>query len=111
MIRDTFDKFHERDDRGLFGDNESSARRRGRRGTGASDLHDLALVQHHETDRAVLVSADGDEARAVWLPKSRVEIERKQEFVIGKAKGGQKIRLPSVTVTVPEALAVEKGLL
>lgn len=67
-----------------------------------SDLIDLALVIHHETrvgedgQGAVLVSDDGDRRKAVWLPKAAVEIER---------KGGV-----DVVVTLPERLAIEKGL-
>ncbi len=67
-----------------------------------SDLIDLALVIHHETRPgeadlgAVLVSETGDRRKAVWLPKEAIEIER---------KGGV-----TVVVTLPERLAIEKGL-
>lgn len=61
-----------------------------------SDLHDLELQLHHETDRAILVSDDGDAANGVWLPKSVIEFEK-----IGKGR---------VIVTLPEWLAVERGL-
>ena len=59
-------------------------------------LIDLTLRLHHETDKAVLVSDDGDEKKAVWLPLSQIEIERK--------RGGV------VVVTAPEWLATDKGL-
>lgn len=62
-----------------------------------SDLIDLDMFIHAETAKAVLVSDDGDNDRAVWLPKSQVEVE-----II---KGNQ------VTVTLPEWLAKDKGLL
>jgi hypothetical protein len=67
-----------------------------------SDLVDLTLQLHHETwpgiadHGAVLVSDDGDKRKAVWLPKSAVEIERKPKAI--------------VIVTMPERLAIEKGL-
>ena len=61
-----------------------------------SDLVDLTLQVHHETEKAVLVSDTGERERAIWLPKSAVEIER-------KAKG-------IVVVTMPEHIAIEKGL-
>ncbi|MBY0560153.1 MAG: hypothetical protein K2Q04_09905 [Hyphomicrobium sp.] len=57
---------------------------------------------HHETqpddpERGGLkVSDDGDDDRAVWLPKSQVQIESRRGRVI--------------VVTMPEALATEKGL-
>lgn len=64
---------------------------------GNSDLVDLTLQLHHETDKAILVSDDGEQDNAVWVPKSQVEIERK--------KGGL------VEVTMPEWLAQEKELI
>ena len=69
-MKDTFDKFHP-PDRGLFGDNEQASRV-----TGRSDLVDVPCVLHVDTARnghvgAVLVSADGDEHRAQWIPHSR----------------------------------------
>jgi hypothetical protein len=63
-----------------------------------SDLVDLTLQRHHETDAAILVSDDGDRAKAVWLPKSRVEV------VVKDARKG------IVLVTMPERLAIDKGL-
>jgi hypothetical protein len=108
MARDTYDMFRS-PDRGRFGDGESSPR--GPRVSGASDFHDLDLVLHHETDRAILVSADGKEASAAWLPKSRVEVFRGDLATRGTRKSGQLVRLPVVTVSIPEALAREKGLL
>lgn len=66
-----------------------------------SDLIDLAVVIHHETkpgranEGAILVSDDGDRTKAVWLPKSAVEIERRNDATI---------------LTLPERLAIDKGL-
>lgn len=60
-----------------------------------SDLVDIRVILHHETERAVKVSDDGDEKNAVWLPKSKIEIAR---------DGG------CWEVTLPEWLAIEKGL-
>jgi hypothetical protein len=64
--------------------------------TGNSDLVDLTLQLHAETEMAILVSDDGDKARAIWLPLSRCEIERKSAGV--------------VIVTLPEWLATQRGL-
>lgn len=75
-----------------------------------SDLLDLTLAQHHRTDRAVLVSDTGEEMKAVWLPLSRIEIKAKNKTVRGTLKNGQFCNFPLVTVTLPERLAIEKGL-
>lgn len=61
-----------------------------------SDLIDLTLRLHAETDKAILVSDDGDRDKAVWIPKSQAEIEP-------QAKG-------IVIVTVSEWLATDKRL-
>lgn len=66
-----------------------------------SDLVDLLLFEHHRTAAAVLVSDDGEERSAVWLPLSQVEIEAKP------AKAGGR----EVMVTLPEWLASNKGLI
>jgi hypothetical protein len=61
-----------------------------------SDFIDIAVTIRHQTDAAILVS-DGsirDEKEVmVWLPKSQVEINDDQ------------------TITLPEWLALEKGLI
>lgn len=60
-----------------------------------SDLVDLKVVLHHETEKAWLVSIDGE--NKVWIPKSRAEFEPDK----GPWRG---------TLTLSEALAIEKGL-
>ena len=62
-----------------------------------SDLVHVACHIHHTTERAVLVSDDGDVERACWLPLSQVEIEMK--------------RPPIAEITMPEWLAKERGLI
>ncbi|ACL59944.1 hypothetical protein [Methylobacterium nodulans] len=62
-----------------------------------SDLVDVTVRLHHETNRAVLGSTDGDREKAVWIPKSACEIEPGA----GKA---------THTLTLPERVAIEKGL-
>jgi hypothetical protein len=61
-----------------------------------SDLVDIAVVRHAETEKAILISDTGDKKDAVWVPKSQVEIE----------DDGQ-----TITVTMPEWLAKDKGLI
>ena len=62
-----------------------------------SYLLDLDVELHVDTGKAVLVSTDGKKDNAVWLPHSQIEIERKFGVIY--------------TVTLPEWLAVEKGLI
>lgn len=61
-----------------------------------SDLIDVSVKLHHETEKAWLVSDDGDKDNAVWVPKSQAEIEPKNGVFI---------------LTLPEWLATDKGLL
>lgn len=42
-------------------------------GARRSDLVDLALAIHGETDKAWLLSDEDDKAKAQWLPKSQAE--------------------------------------
>ena len=63
-----------------------------------SDLHDIPMQLHYKTDKAVLVSDDGDKDHAVWLQLKHIEMEP-------RAPGG------GVTITLPEWLVVAKGLL
>lgn len=67
------------------------------RHTQASDIVDLTVEMHAETDRAILVSDDGDKNNAVWLPKSQIEIDERK----GK----------TLEIQVPEWLAADKGLI
>ena len=64
-----------------------------------SDLVDVTVQKHAETARAILVSDDGDKAKAVWIPLSQCEIEP----VKGSAD--------TFTLTIPEWLAQDKGLI
>jgi hypothetical protein len=62
-----------------------------------SDLIDITVQKVAETDKAVLVTEDVPD-NAVWLPKSQIEIEQ-------SATRGLYI------VTLPESLALAKGLI
>ncbi len=66
-----------------------------------NELVDLTLFIHHTTGAAILVSDDGTEKRAVWLPKSQVEVE------MLKSTGSE---LGEAIVTMPLWLATEKRL-
>jgi hypothetical protein len=75
-----------------------------------SDLIDLTLAIHHRTNQAVLVSETGDAKQAKWLPLSQVEVEANGKTLTGEDSRGQIMTLPIVIVTMPEWLAVSKGL-
>ena len=68
-----------------------------------SDLIDVTVQMHAETEKAVLVSDDGDKASAVWIPKSQCEIEFDASM---KVRGNG-----AATLTLPEWLAKDKGLI
>lgn len=72
-----------------------------RRGIGSDDTGpdlvevDMAsIVRNYAGDAAILFKSEG--GKDVWLPRSQIEFERK--------------RSGEVTVTMPEWLAIEKGL-
>lgn len=69
---------------------------------GNSDIIDLTLQRHAQTKLAILVSDDGKEKSAVWLPLSQIEVAPVPGT--GGSKG-------LVLVTLPEWLATDKGLI
>jgi hypothetical protein len=56
---------------------------------------ELEMYIHAETPKAILVSEDGDEDSAVWLPKSQIEFESDGDMA---------------TVQCPEFIAINRGL-
>lgn len=74
-----------------------------------SDLTDLTLALHAETDKAILVSETGDPKKTVWIPKSQCEIERTGRFCQQENKVGTR-KYPIIIVTMPEWMAVNKEL-
>lgn len=65
-----------------------------------SDILDIRVVVHRQTEAAVLVSEDGDVEKAVWLPLSQIEIDD------APSKG----RTRYADVQIPEWLAAQRGL-
>jgi hypothetical protein len=57
---------------------------------------DLNVIRDNDNDRAILVQ--DDDGKKVWLPRSMIEIDYD-----GKKQG-------RATITMPEHLAIEKGL-
>jgi hypothetical protein len=106
VSRDTYDMFkpHERT---RFGDNEANEVRGN--DSVRSDLVDIDVLRHHETKDAILVSRDGLEANAGWVPKSLCEIAY-GGIGLGKLRNGRPIKLRQLTLTLPEKIAIEKGL-
>ncbi len=76
-----------------------------------SDLVDITAALIHATPAAVLISASGEEAKAVWLPKSRIEVHETGKSTQTTLRNGQIVMLPVVEVTLPQRLAAEKGLI
>ena len=66
-----------------------------------STLCDVEVYIHRETDKAWFVSGDGDESIGVWVPKSQAEFEPDKHAKEDRAG----------TLTLPEWLAIDKGLI
>jgi hypothetical protein len=99
VSRDTFDRFTP-PERGRFGENEAGSER-----VVKSNLVDLDLYLRNDNPdkKAIAVSLEPDakfDAWA-WLPRSRIEYETKA--IVRSTK--------VVSVTLPEPLAKEKGLI
>lgn len=62
-----------------------------------AELVDIFMQLHHKTEKAVLVSDDGEEDHAKWIPLSMIEIEEQKDGV--------------VLITLPSWLAKDKGLI
>lgn len=60
-----------------------------------SDLCDIDVQLHHETELSWLVSSDGERENAVWIPKKLAELEPEGKHYV---------------LTLPEWLATEKKL-
>lgn len=64
----------------------------------AKELTDIEVVIHHQTEMAYLVSTTGQERNAQWVPKSATEVDEASR------------RGAWVTITLPERMAIDKGL-
>lgn len=71
---------------------------------------ELTMCLHHDTGASILVSDDGNRAKAVFLPKSQIEFERTGKTM--PETGGRSEGYPRdiVTVDVPQWLAEKEGL-
>jgi hypothetical protein len=62
-----------------------------------TNLIDLEIFIHAETDLAILASLPGDDEEPVWLPLSQIEINERHRS--------------SAEITLPEWLALDRGLI
>jgi len=108
MTRDTFDRFST-PYRGRFGDNDTAPI--GSNDSACFNLTNIDVVIHHGTEKALLVSIDGMESRAQWLPRSAIDIEHKPGFVTATKRNGQIIQCAHAMIVIPVNLAKEKGLI
>lgn len=105
MTRDTFDLFKSQD-RGRFGDNETPPHT-----DDDSQSTSFTLIEHYDTGKAIKVSEDGVDARAFWLPHSKIDIRRTTKQSQLTLPDGQKKNAAVIEVTIPNWLAKEKGLI
>lgn len=74
-------------------------------------LHDFTVALHYDTGKAVLISETGEEAKAVWLPKSELSIRDLGRTTPAIKKGGVRVPVRLIEITVPDWLAKNKGLI
>ena len=73
---------------------------------------ELMVAQHFDSPKSVLVSIDGDNAHAKWIPKSLIEsIDLTGKTTKGTDRGGYKVTLPLANLVIPEWLALREGLI
>ena len=62
--------------------------------------------------KAVLVSIDGENTGAKWIPRSLIEsIDLTGKTTKGTNRGGYKVTLPLANLVIPEWLALREGLI
>lgn len=61
------------------------------------DPVEIEVYKHHATDKAIKVSLDGEDSNAVFVPLSKIEEMKPKSHGI-------------LMITIPEWLAIEKGL-
>jgi hypothetical protein len=121
MTRDVYDRF-QAPERGRFGDNEQQQGVHARldqrdrvarpaRATKGAEIIDLMVAIHHGTPKALLVSLDGENGKAKWLPRELLEVEHGGAVVLGTDRHGRQVQLATAVVTLPRWLAEQKGLL
>jgi hypothetical protein len=75
---------------------------------------ELLVAVHHNAPegKAVLVSIDGENVMAKWIPKSLIEsIDLTGKTTVGTDRSGYKVTLPLANLVIPEWLALREGLI
>lgn len=82
---------------------------------GKTEHCEFELVLHYDNEArgAILVSETGEEAKAVWLSKSEIQFTPTGKTAPAKTTQGKllAVQRPVVTVSVPEWLAKDRGLI
>lgn len=79
-----------------------------------SEPTELLIAVHFDSPAraARLISINGEEAHAKWLPKSQtLSFHLTGKTTRGKDRDGKLVTLPMAHVTVPEWLAKKEGLI
>jgi hypothetical protein len=82
---------------------------------GKTEHCELELVLHYDNEVKgdILVSADGDTNKAVWLPKSQVQFTHAGRNAPATTTAGNPVAggLPVIIANLPEWLAKDRGLI
>lgn len=70
-----------------------------------SDLHDIAVIYQHQTERAVCVR-EVEDGPDIWIPLSQCEIAPRDADLLGGLSRGR-----AAILTAPEGVLREKGLI
>jgi hypothetical protein len=76
------------------------------------DPTEVLVAMHYDPPkgRAVLVSIDGDNTRAVWIAKSLIGSKHLTgKTTQGTDRQGGRVTLPLANLTIPEWLAIDRG--
>ena len=78
---------------------------------GRVSLHDMTVALHYDTGSAILISETGEEAKAVWLPRTQIEVTDTGRKTDATRKNGEIIKVAVLEITLPEWLAKKRGLI
>lgn len=75
------------------------------------DSIDVRVALHRGMDDSILVSKDGFESLAQWLPRSQITITQTHDKLIGTERSGRERQLNIAKITMPKWLAKRAGLI
>ncbi len=77
-----------------------------------TDPTEVLVAFHHESDKARLVSINGENSRAVWIARTVTgSFHLTGQSTMGTDRHGQRVKLPLANMTVPEWLAKDRGFI